>query len=81
MSIAKYPGLALHSANHLRLMEKLEAFAARHGHGGQALNQYALNFLGDWLIYHIRTDDMRLGNWLRKGKPIPDAGAASALER
>jgi len=81
MRAAKYPGLTLHSANHLRLMEKLEAFMARHGHGGQALNRHAINFLGDWLVNHIQTDDMRLGDWLRERKPIPDADASSALER
>ena len=65
MRAAKYPGLALHSANHLRLMEKLEAFEARYGQGGQALNQHAHSFLDDWLANHIQTDDMRLGDWLR----------------
>jgi hemerythrin len=68
MRTAKYPGLVLHRANHLRLMEKLEAFSSRYGRGGQSLNQHALNFLGDWLVNHIQTDDLRLGDWLREHK-------------
>jgi hemerythrin len=66
---AKYPGLALHAANHQRLMEKAEAFAARHGQGGVAMNQYTLNFLHDWLVYHIENDDARLGAWLKEHNP------------
>jgi hemerythrin len=65
MRTAKYPGLALHAANHRRLMEKVEAFAARHGQGGVAVDQHALKFLRDWLLYHIENDDARLGGWLK----------------
>jgi hemerythrin-like metal-binding protein len=66
---AKYPGLALHAGNHRRLMEKVEAFAARHGQGGVAVNQHALNFLRDWLLHHIETDDARMGAWFKEHKP------------
>lgn len=66
---AKYPGLALHAADHQRLMEKVEAFAARHGRGGVAVNQRALNFLRDWLLHHIETDDARMGAWLKERGP------------
>jgi hemerythrin-like metal-binding protein len=66
---AKYPGLALHVANHQRLMEKVEAFAARHSQSGVAMNQHALNFLRDWLLYHIENDDARLGSWWSGHKP------------
>ena len=65
MSEAKYPGLALHRANHQRLMEKLEAFVARYSRGGVQMNQHALTFLRDWLVYHIENDDQRLGAWLK----------------
>ena len=65
MREAKYPGLAIHLANHQHLMEKVEAFAARHGRGGATVNQHALNFLRDWLLYHIENDDARLGAWLK----------------
>ncbi len=64
----KFPGLAIHVANHQRLMEKVEAFAARHGRSGAAVNQHALNFLRDWLLYHIENDDARLGAWLSERK-------------
>ena len=69
MRAAKYPGLALHAANHQRLMEKAEAFATRHGQGGVAVNQHALNFLRDWLLHHMENDDARLGAWLKEHKP------------
>jgi hemerythrin-like metal-binding protein len=65
----KFPGLALHVANHQRLMEKLEAFAARYSRSGAAIDQYALNFLHDWLLHHIENDDARLGTWLCGHKP------------
>jgi hemerythrin len=64
MREAKYPGLALHAANHQRLMEKVEAFAARYSGTGAAVNRHALTFLRDWLVYHIENDDLRLGTWL-----------------
>jgi hemerythrin-like metal-binding protein len=69
MREAKYPGLALHVANHQRLMEKVEAFAARHSRSGATVNQHALNFLRDWLLHHIENDDARLGAWLKEHKP------------
>jgi hemerythrin-like metal-binding protein len=69
MREAKYPGLALHAANHQRLMEKVEAFAARHSRSGATVNQHALNFLRDWLLHHIENDDARLGAWLKERKP------------
>jgi hemerythrin-like metal-binding protein len=69
MREAKYPGLVLHMANHQRLMEKMEAFAARHSQSGVAVNQHALNFLRDWLLHHIENDDVRLGAWLHERKP------------
>jgi hemerythrin-like metal-binding protein len=65
MREAKYPGLALHVANHQRLKEKVEAFAARHSQNGAQMNQHALNFLRDWLVFHIENDDQRLGDWLK----------------
>ena len=69
MREAKYPGLALHVANHQRLMEKVETFAARHSRSGATVNQHALNFLRDWLLHHIENDDARLGAWLKERKP------------
>ncbi|HKN22684.1 MAG TPA: bacteriohemerythrin [Terracidiphilus sp.] len=69
MREAKYPGLALHAANHQRLIEKVEAFAARHGQGGVAVNQHAVTFLRDWLLHHIESDDARLGAWLKEHAP------------
>jgi len=66
MREAKYPGLALHAANHQRLMEKVQAFAARYGRGGMAINQHAMSFLRDWLVYHIENDDLRLGDWMKE---------------
>jgi hemerythrin-like metal-binding protein len=69
MREAKYPGLALHAANHQRLMEKVEACAARHSRSGATVNQHALNFLRDWLLHHIENDDARLGAWLKERKP------------
>ena len=69
MREAKYPGLALHVANHQRLMEKVKAFAARHSQSGVTVNQHALNFLRDWLLHHIENDDVRLGAWLDEHKP------------
>lgn len=65
MREAKYPGLVLHVANHQRLQEKVEAFAARHSQSGSQMNQHALNFLRDWLVFHIENDDGRLGEWLK----------------
>ena len=65
MRAAKYPGIVLHEANHQRLMQKIDAFVARHKRIGAPLDQHALSFLRDWLVYHVENDDLRLGDWLR----------------
>ncbi len=66
MREARYPGGALHAANHRRLMEKLPAFVARHGGSDARLNEHALNSLRDWLVFHIENDDRLLGDWMRE---------------
>lgn len=68
MRAAKYPGLALHLANHQRLLEKLEAFVARYDRSGHAMNEHAVNFLRDWFFHHIQNDDRRFGDWLKERK-------------
>lgn len=68
MRVRKYPGLALHVANHERLLNKIEVFAARHGRGGVAMDQHALNFLRDWLMNHMDNDDALLGTWMSEHK-------------
>jgi len=65
MRKAKYPGMTLHIANHQRLMEKLGAFSARHSRDGAQLNQHAVSFLRDWLLFHVENDDARYGDWLK----------------
>jgi hemerythrin-like metal-binding protein len=65
MREAKYSGIAMHTANHQRLMEKINAFVARLNRNGAEMNQHDLNFLRDWLVYHIENDDRRLGDWLK----------------
>ncbi len=64
MHVRKFPGLELHAANHERLFNKLEVFAARYRRGGVAMDQHAVNFLRDWLMHHIENDDARLGAWM-----------------
>jgi hemerythrin-like metal-binding protein len=66
MREAKFPGLALHAANHQLLLEKVEAFAARHSRSGAVVNEHALNFLRNWLLHHMENDDARLGAWLKE---------------
>src|SRR5208282_5272642 len=57
MREAKFPGLTLHSMNHRRLMEKLDAFTVRFSRDGAAINRHALSFLRDWLVHHVENDD------------------------
>jgi hemerythrin len=65
MRAAKYPGIELHVANHRRLVQKIDAFVARHKRIGAPMDEHAWSFLRDWLVYHIENDDLRLGNWLQ----------------
>ncbi len=83
MREAKYPGIGLHAANHQRLLEKIDAFVARHVQNTAALNVHALNFLRDWLVIHVENDDARLGEWLkdRAREQAPDPKKAPALDR
>jgi hemerythrin len=65
MRAAKFGGLALHAADHLRLMEKMEAFIIHHRRGSAAMTQHGLNFLCDWLVYHIASEDRRFSDWTK----------------
>ena len=61
----QYPGAGLHTVNHQRLMEKINAFVARHIQGAATMNQHAWSFLRDWLVFHVENDDARIGDWLK----------------
>jgi hemerythrin len=65
MRVAQYPSLQPHCENHRRLAEKLEAFIARHDLKERKMNCRSINFLRDWLLYHIQNDDARYGAWFQ----------------
>ncbi|MDR3739022.1 MAG: bacteriohemerythrin [Terracidiphilus sp.] len=66
MTSSRYPAAKLHALKHRNLLEKLDAFLARHGVGSVPLDQHSLNFLRDWVSTHIQSDDLNFGLWLNE---------------
>lgn len=66
MAEAHYPGLPLHVLKHEHLFEKLNALRARYSGKKPRLGRHTLNFLLDWLVTHIQTDDTNFALWLHE---------------
>jgi hemerythrin-like metal-binding protein len=64
MRATGYPGMDPHRLNHQRITEQLNGLVARHGRGGLVQKRGALSFLHELHSAHVRTDDLRYGEWL-----------------
>lgn len=66
-----------HRQSHVTFLKQVEAMLGELG-GSDALSGHQLmDFLGNWLIYHILGEDRNLSSLL-KGEPVAAKGAASA---
>jgi len=75
MSLAGYPALGKHRADHEALTRKVQEYVVRLDSGEVAINLHLLNFLREWLSKHIQQTDKEYGPWV-SGKR--DAGRPAA---
>jgi hemerythrin len=73
MASTKYPGMALHRLNHLRMIKQMKTLVSRFNRGSVLMNEQSLRFLNESHAAHIENDDLDYGFWLNS-----PAGADSA---
>lgn len=66
MEKIKYPGLAVHRAEHLELARKVQEFMARYEQNDQTMYPQLLRFLGSWLHNHMLTVDKQYTQWMNE---------------
>lgn len=59
-----YPDLAAHRAEHADFALDVEVFRRTFGEGSPRLEKALLGYLKDWLLTHILSSDMHVGDWL-----------------
>lgn len=64
-----YPGLAVHKAEHARLVELVLQFKAKYDSGDESISVELLGFLRVWLTRHIMQDDREMAGHLN-GKGV-----------
>ena len=64
MSVAGYPGLEKHRAEHQSLTRRVQEYAVRLENGEAAINLHLLTFLREWLSKHIQQTDKNYGPWV-----------------
>jgi hemerythrin len=66
MVAANYPLLGLHRTQHQSLIRQLDEYVGRYKQGEALTNLPMRNFLNDWLVAHILTDDQAYRPWIGK---------------
>jgi hemerythrin len=61
-----YPGMAEHSQIHVSFTEKSLEFLVDFLEGREALPTEIIEYLGDWVVEHIKVTDMALGQYMRE---------------
>ncbi len=80
MMRAGYPHLEAHMAKHALFVEWLSAI--KHAYQRSAESPFEIGetvnrFLGEWLVDHVQTEDMRYRDYIAAGRPgDPDGGTA-----
>jgi hemerythrin len=64
MSQHSFPGLALHKAEHDKLVKHVLELQEKFKAGKAILTSDVMNFLKDWLVKHIQGDDKKYGEYL-----------------
>jgi hemerythrin len=62
----KFPGLAEHRAEHRALVAKAEEYGARHKRGDNTMYLELLNFMRDWLTFHMQNVDKKYTVWMNE---------------
>jgi len=66
MESTKFPGLAEHRAEHRALVAKAEEYGARHKRGDNTMYLELLNFMRDWLTFHMQNVDKKYTVWMNE---------------
>jgi hemerythrin len=65
MSLAGYPALGKHRAEHEALIRRVQEYVLRLESGEAAINLHLLTFLREWLSKHIQQTDKEYSPWVR----------------
>ena len=66
----EYPGLAVHAAEHTRLVDKVQLLQARLTEG-KLVTMDVTSFVADWLKHHIHGADMAYVRFMKDKKGSP----------
>lgn len=66
-----YPYYRDHKLKHDELTDKVSNLAEEFTEGNILLNAEVLHFLNEWLIHHIKGEDLAMINYLRKKHDLP----------
>jgi hemerythrin-like metal-binding protein len=66
MERTKFPGLAEHRAEHLKMIGHVEDFVARHKRGDTTMYLELLQFVRDWQTDHMMQVDKKYTLWLNE---------------
>jgi hemerythrin len=70
MRSTKYPNLERHKSKHVGLTSQVRELVSKYNEGELTLPSTLSKFLTDWLITHIRQEDMELFKWVQKEQKI-----------
>ena len=60
-----FPDLKEHAAQHTNLLDQMGQILADYEIGKAELTDEILNFLRDWIVIHLQTQDRELGLWIQ----------------
>ena len=60
-----FPELKTHAAQHTELLNQMGQILADYEVGKTELSDDILNFLRDWIVIHLQTQDRELGLWIQ----------------
>ncbi|NBC32580.1 MAG: bacteriohemerythrin [Alphaproteobacteria bacterium] len=65
----KFPGLDIHKRQHSELLDRLAGLIAGFETGRADITEATLGFLSDWVLVHLKTQDLELGRWVLARRP------------
>ena len=68
---SNYPYYREHKNKHNELADKVSSLAAEFNEGNILLNAELLQFLNEWLIHHIKGEDLKMINFMRNKNQLP----------
>ena len=60
-----------HEQQHKKLLKELKSFKKMQKEGAANIDLQLLNWLKDWLVTHIMSNDKKFGEWFQKYSNMP----------